>query len=261
MLHDAPLVECPDDARTVQGRLSQGHTFLAFRQGEGVAALQFDVSRKPFASLRLLAFSDLDRLEEQVEPLLSLAAGPARQAGAEVWSFVGPPGPVANALRAQQFRLTEEVLELEKRDMESPSPGNREVRVRPAREEDLLSLVGIDAASFDPPWQSDATFFRHHWAQADFFRVVEADGGIVGYLVATEHPEGLYVVRLAVPPAWQGQGIGIRLLNEALKYARERRKSPLLLNTQRSNHRAQRLYRWFNFQPTGRVLWALTRGI
>jgi len=259
LLQEAPLVECLDDPETIRERLSQGRTFLAFRGDELVGALQFHIGGKPFASLPLVALGGLTGWAEQVEQLLARGEGPARQAGAEAWAFVGQVGPIAEILKMQGFRLAEEVIELEKRDRHLPSLGNQEVRVRPAREEDLSSLVAIDAESFAPLWQNDLTLFRRYLARADFFRVAEQDGAVRGYLVAVAHPGGLYVIRITVAPAWQGRGIGIRLLGEAVGQARATRGLPVLLNTQRTNGRARRLYQWFGFRSTGRLLWALTR--
>ncbi|MGQ9715444.1 MAG: GNAT family N-acetyltransferase, partial [Anaerolineae bacterium] len=67
--------------------------------------------------------------------------------------------------------------------------------------------------------------------------------------------------RLAVDPAWQGQGVGTRLLSEAIALAKAQGTLPILLNTQRTNRRARRLYTRFGFRPSGRVLWAWTRAI
>jgi len=261
LLQEALLVECLDDPETIRERLSQGRTFLAFRGDELVGALQFHVGGKPFALLPLVALGGLTGWAEQAEQLLAQGEGPARQAGAEEWAFVGQAGPIAEVLKVQGFHLAEEVIELEKRDGHLPSLGNREVRVRPAVEEDLPLLVAIDAESFAPLWQNDLTLFRRHLARADFFRVAEQDGAVSGYLVAVAHPGGLYVVRIAVAPAWQGRGIGVRLLGEAIGQARATRGLPVLLNTQRTNDRARRLYQWFGFRPTGRLLWALTRSL
>jgi len=58
-----------------------------------------------------------------------------------------------------------------------------------------------------------------------------------------------YVARVAVHPRAQDQRIGARLLAEAIRFFRMRRVSSIVLNTQKDNHRAQRLYHWFGFQP------------
>lgn len=261
LLHRAELLDCLDPRETVYAGLREARTFLAFEGGEAVGALQFQVRRRPFVHLRLLAVRHAAQAKEVVAALLAAARPPTLEAGLETWRYMAPPGPVGEALRHQGFRLVEEVVELEKEDYDIPSRGNRAVHIRPAREADVPALAALDAAAFTPFWRNDLGAFQEYLRGGYTFLAAELKGQVVGYLVAEDHPAGFYIIRLAVDPAWQGQGVGTRLLAEAIALARAQGTLPILLNTQRTNRQARRLYTWFGFRPSGRVLWAWTRAI
>ncbi|MGC8838688.1 MAG: GNAT family N-acetyltransferase [Anaerolineae bacterium] len=261
LLHRAELQDCLDPREVVYAGLREDRTFLAFAGDEVVGAIQFQIRRKPFAHLRLLAVRHTAQSEPVVAALLAAACQAALDAGAEAWRYLAPPGPVGEALRHQGFRLVEEVVELEKEDYDIPSRGNRALRLRPAREVDFPALLALDAAAFTPFWRNDLGAFQEYLRGGYTFLAAELAGQVVGYLVAEDHPAGFYIIRLAVDPAWQGQGVGTRLLAETIALAKARATLPILLNTQRTNRRARRLYAWFGFRPSGRVLWAWTRAL
>ncbi len=261
LLHWAELWDCLDPREVVYAGLQEGRTFLAFAGDEAAGVLQFQVRRRPFAHLRLLAVRRAAQAQPVVAALLAAASQAALDAGADAWRYMAPPGPVGEALRHQGFRLVEEVVELEKEDYDTPSQGNRAPRLRPARAADFPALTALDAAAFTPFWRNDLGAFQEYLRGGYTFLVAELEGQVAGYLVTEDHPAGFYVIRLAVDPAWQGKGVGTRLLAEAIALAKAQGTLPILLNTQRTNRRARRLYTWFGFRPSGRVLWAWTRAI
>jgi ribosomal protein S18 acetylase RimI-like enzyme len=66
-----------------------------------------------------------------------------------------------------------------------------------------------------------------------------------------------FLVRIAVHPRAQGEGIGARLMADAVHYFRQHRVWKIVLNTEETNTRAHQLYEWFGFQlvePRGFVL-------
>lgn len=261
LLHWAELLDCLDPRETVYAGLREARTFLAFEGDEVAGAFQFQIRRRPFAHLRLLAVRRAAQAQPVVAALLAAAGQEALDAGADAWRYLAPPGPVGEALRHQGFRLVEEVVELEKEDYDVPSHGNKAPRLRPAREADFPALLALDTAAFTPFWRNDLGAFWEYLRGGYTFLVAELEGQVAGYLVAEDHPAGFYIIRLAVDPAWQGQGVGTRLLAEGVALARAQGTLPILLNTQRTNRRARRLYTWFGFRPSGRVLWAWTRAI
>jgi ribosomal protein S18 acetylase RimI-like enzyme len=54
-------------------------------------------------------------------------------------------------------------------------------------------------------------------------------------------------VRIAVHPSVNSQGIGARLMAEAIRFFERERVQRIMLNTQEENIHAHRLYEWFGF--------------
>ncbi len=126
-------------------------------------------------------------------------------------------------------------------------------QVRRAQASDLGSILAIDHACFDPQWHKGESILGPALLESSNFMVVELDGEIAGYAFTTAHFGGrlVHLVRIAVLPAYRGQGIGVRLLAEVVAYARSLGAESLTLNTQSHNAAAQRLYVWFGFRRTG----------
>lgn len=146
-----------------------------------------------------------------------------------------------------------EVVVYEKRGTLIPSPGSDEVRVRPANAVDVHAITQIDGACFEAHWTKPETILGPAIGFGPLFVVAEWAGQMVGYAYATSHFGGrlVHLVRIAVLPNCQGHAVGIRLLAEVVGFARRCGAQTLTLNTQAYNLRAQRLYRWFGFAPTG----------
>jgi ribosomal protein S18 acetylase RimI-like enzyme len=150
----------------------------------------------------------------------------------------------------------------DKWDTAIPADGNQQVHVRPVKmgmagPSDLSDLLRIEAACFEDLWRNERSTFRAIAQTHPYFVVAELDGKVVGYQFNTQDNAAGYLVRIAVHPEVQGQGIGIRLMAEAVRYFNEVHVSRIMLNTQEDNDQARRLYEWFGFvrlEPTGFVL-------
>ena len=136
----------------------------------------------------------------------------------------------------------------------APQPAN----LRPAQKTDFASLAAVDAAAFEPLW---------HMGESDLlalhrdcrFEVAETEGTPIGYAALRLHQDGsargsasAQVVRLAVHPNAQNQGVGRQLLVACLGYARSLDVGRVYLNTQESNARSRRLYESLQFRIRGR---------
>lgn len=162
-------------------------------------------------------------------------------------------GWLAPALRGYGYGLDTEVVVYEKRDWEIPDGGSRRVRVRPATPVDMAEVLRLDQACFEAQWTKDDSILAPAVSDGPFFVIAELDGAPVGYAYATSHFGGrlVHLVRIAVDPGRQGQGIGVRLLADVVAYASNQGADLITLNTQAYNTHAQRLYRWFGFVRTG----------
>lgn len=146
-----------------------------------------------------------------------------------------------------------EVIGYENIHFARPATGNQAVNVRRAEDADFEAVIALDMACFPLPWAKGAEIYGPAIKQSPYFVVAEFGGKPVGYAFVTGHHGGklFHLVRIAVLPAFQGSGIGVRLLAEVVDFCVRQRADVLTLNTQADNHAAQRLYERFGFQRTG----------
>jgi [ribosomal protein S18]-alanine N-acetyltransferase len=132
--------------------------------------------------------------------------------------------------------------------MASP-PGHGGI-IRPAAPSDLPRVREIDRLCFDQPWP-EGNFLP---ALQDLFLVYEQDD-LWGFLVACSRAAGLrgVILRFAVHPAVQRQGIGSRLMTRALAAFREKQVASVELDVQIPRTEAKRFYEKFGFE-TQRVI-------
>jgi ribosomal-protein-alanine N-acetyltransferase len=125
------------------------------------------------------------------------------------------------------------------------------IRIVRMRRRHLGGVMRIENRAYTRPW-SLAIFLselsqletRHYYVALQSRRVV----GYCGLMVAVG--EG-HITNVAVDPELQGSGIATRLLLNAFSVAMAEGARDMTLEVRASNHRAQRLYFSFGFQPVG----------
>jgi ribosomal-protein-alanine N-acetyltransferase len=128
--------------------------------------------------------------------------------------------------------------------------------LRPMTLADVDQVEEIEQVSFPTPWPKNAfhyelTHNRHalcwvaEWNEPGQPPVVVAD--IVVWLIIDE----AHIGTLAVRPGYRGQGIGERLLAQALLESARAGATHALLEVRASNRVAQNLYRKFGFEQVG----------
>jgi ribosomal-protein-alanine N-acetyltransferase len=136
----------------------------------------------------------------------------------------------------------------DKYDFSIPTSGNQQVTIRPVDiSRDLPALLELEIACFEDLWRTDSDTFIDVATTHPYFMVVELNGTVVGYQFNSIDDEFGYLVRIAVHPSVNGQGIGARLMAEAVRFFQSAHVSRIMLNTQEENHHAHRLYEWFGF--------------
>ena len=135
----------------------------------------------------------------------------------------------------------------DKIDFSIPTLGNRQVIVRPVHESDIPALLAIEEGCFEDLWRYDAISFKDIAATHPYFVVAELHGQLVGYQFNALDGDYGYLVRIAVHPSVNSQGIGARLMAEAIRFFERERVQRIMLNTQEENIHAHRLYEWFGF--------------
>jgi ribosomal-protein-alanine N-acetyltransferase len=153
-----------------------------------------------------------------------------------------------NTLLTRGFVPYRQLYSYDKYDFSVPTSGNQQITVRPVRLlSDMAALLRIEEACFEDLWRYDSTAFSDIVATHPYFVVAEVSGQVVGYQFNTIDADAGYLVRIAVHPLVNRQGIGARLMAEAVKFFANARVSHIMLNTQDNNTHAHRLYEWFGF--------------
>lgn len=129
-----------------------------------------------------------------------------------------------------------------------------EVAIRQAKQADLLAVLRIERASFPQPWPFSA--FEEHLGTPGFL-VADRGDEVAGYVVADMVPnygrDVGHVKDFAVRPDARGEGVGTRLLRQALAALAIEGATDVKLEVRESNEGAIRLYRSFGFAPARRI--------
>jgi ribosomal-protein-alanine N-acetyltransferase len=120
--------------------------------------------------------------------------------------------------------------------------------------EDLEEILRIEAASFSQPWTRE--MFQTELSPGMSLALVarsEGEGGeLLGYLCGWVVRDEFHINNVAVEPEYRQQGIGKRLILEALTRAVKRGARTASLEVRASNVAAQVLYRRLGFTVVGR---------
>jgi ribosomal-protein-alanine N-acetyltransferase len=121
-------------------------------------------------------------------------------------------------------------------------------------------VLELDRLAFDPFWRLDESGLDEAVAATPHtrFRVALANDEpgtetVVGYAITGRAGRRGYLQRLAVHPDAQGQGLGLLLVADALRWLRRWRAERAMVNTQLANGRALALYEGVGFrrEPSG----------
>lgn len=154
-------------------------------------------------------------------------------------------------------------LHLLTRDLRSRLPATDTGPVRKARADDRPAVIAVDNRAFPPFWRLDGAGLDEALGATPHrrFRVVQPDGGVVGYAVTGRTGRRGYLQRVAVDPPHQGRGLGRALVVDALRWLRRWRVEDVLVNTPEGNQAALALYEGLGFRHERRRLSVLTMGL
>lgn len=127
------------------------------------------------------------------------------------------------------------------------------VRIRKMTVDDVPAVARIDKMSFTLPWPEHS--FRYEAADNRVARcyVAEDDEGqIVAMIVSWIILDELHIATIAVHPSFRRQGIGAKILTEALKEGQRVGVKRAFLEVRVGNEGAQAMYRRFGFEVTGK---------
>lgn len=202
-----------------------------------------------------------------IPPLVEKAiAGLKDRPSSRLLSIVTDQRWLLSGLELADFRPYDEIRFYERTRRNIPSVA-QPAELRPVQEADLAALARLDAETFEPLWHMSAATLLQLCFTCHF-EVAYVEGQPVGYAALSVRRGGAWgaagaaqLVRLAVHPQAQGQGIGRQLLVASLAHAHGQRVFPVHLNTQESNRPSQRLYESLGFRKRGRNMTVLVRWI
>lgn len=126
-----------------------------------------------------------------------------------------------------------------------------DVTIRPAHESDLDDIAAIERSVFADPW-SRRSFVDLVDARQVLFLVASDANAVVAYAVLLISGAESELANLAVSRVVQRQGVGRRLLAEAVRQVRARGCAEMFLEVRASNEAALKLYEHSGFKAVGR---------
>ncbi len=218
------------------------------RAGRLVGVLGCGLDRPPVASVIYAALDSWEQPGPLFRRLLAEHEASLSRTGAQELVFIGYVPWLVRVLRRQGFITRTSIISYVRWGGPIPDAGSTQVRLRPAVLQDAETAAGIDAQAFEPMWRYPPALHAAMIIRLPYFRIAEWDGAPVGYAAGDIVSEQGQIIRLAVLPAWQGRGIGRRLLADVLEFFDQQGIRPITLNTQADNLRSRRLYEAFGFE-------------
>lgn len=132
---------------------------------------------------------------------------------------------------------------------------SRLLRVSPMRRRHLRAVLEIEEKVYPKPWSYE--LYRSELALPEDRRIYvvarrnDHKGRLVGYAGLMFALEDGHVTTVAVDPAYQRQGIGLRMFLVLVRTAIARGAKNLTLEARVNNVGAQALYRRFGFEDVG----------
>ena len=125
------------------------------------------------------------------------------------------------------------------------------ITVRSPLPGDLAAVIRLESASFTDPWTDDALAQELAPDRLRLPLIAEAEGSVVGYLMAWKIVDQLHILNIAADPALRRRGIGTALLRAVAVRAAALGLSELTLEVRASNKAALAFYRRHGFRRTG----------
>jgi len=122
------------------------------------------------------------------------------------------------------------------------------MRLRTMTHADLPAVMVIERKNYDFPWTDD--IFRDCFKAGYRCSVCELQGKILGYSLLSLAVDEAHILNVSVDPSEQGQGIGRRMMEDLIAYARGRAET-IFLEVRPSNTVAIRLYEHLGFNEIG----------
>ena len=124
-----------------------------------------------------------------------------------------------------------------------------ELVFRALRDDDLSAVAAIESDVYVFPWTIGN--FRDSLLSDYQCTGCWANGDLVGYAIVMSALDESHLLNLAVASAWQGCGVGGRMLQHLIDVARARKQEMLYLEVRPSNMIGRHMYQRFGFCQLG----------
>lgn len=234
-------------------------------EGESIGAfLCVSVNRAGWAFVRGLAIQNGWPAQAGLAAVLEPAASRLRREGVTHLAVYGTALWLPPLLLKTGFLRHEWIISLERHPRPLAEPPVAAAAIRPVQPGDLSALVALDAAIFEPPYQLVSGELIELMVTSGHFVVAEGAGQagprpLLGYACTDVLVGTGQIIRLAVHPDAQRQGIGRALLNDGLAYCQASGARRVTINTQESNTGSLCLYEQTGFRRIGRRVPLLVR--
>jgi ribosomal-protein-alanine N-acetyltransferase len=223
---------------------------LALQDSEPIACLACPPDPPGIAWLRLFSVAPNAPVDELWRYLWDQAEVQVREASVRQTMVLVTEKWMTPVLKRSGFEPTNSVDFLVWQGGELPKLQRKSGVMRDMQPSDLAFVTEIDNHAFEEIWRYTYENLENALERASLASVMEIEGRVVAYLMASASALGAHIARLAVAPAWQNRGIGRALVHHALVIFTKHGFSNPTVNTQSDNHAAQRLYRSLGFRKT-----------
>lgn len=121
--------------------------------------------------------------------------------------------------------------------------------IRPILADDLVAVLKLEAAAHSHPWPL-AQFSKRLDCERHVHNLMEHDGKLLGYYMASEVAGEAELLNISVSPEKQGRGLGEQLLQHLLAALKPNTRE-VFLEVRASNFAAMALYEKTGFHQLG----------
>lgn len=115
---------------------------------------------------------------------------------------------------------------------------------------DVDDVVLVEARAYSFPWTRGN--FIDSLASGYLAELLEDEGGqLLGYYLAMTGVDEMHLLNITVAPAWQGQGLGRKMMARLQQQAQSLGLASLWLEVRASNRRARALYERLGYVEVG----------
>ena len=126
------------------------------------------------------------------------------------------------------------------------------MELRKARREDLEALLALEGRAFRPEgdYLVSRRAFEYHLKKETPILLIPGEDRVVGYVMLFVQPNTRVarIYSIAIDPCCQGKGLGRKLLEASLAWAKTHGKDRLSLEVRSCNEAAVKLYTRFGFK-------------